>query len=283
MSFDGLRTLSLSKRLDVGCSVFPPSFPPAFLPDMRWFIITAILLLVAGAGCVLYAQSFPIYSHADAPSRISNEIGSHPKETRTEEWYARLHAVETPHKRLSDLGRGLCAAGVGLLAAAGLWRGYLRWPEMRSAGVLLALWFALWLVRIPFTFWYYGLRQQRFDYPIWGDSIAIPVVSESIAWVVGAVVTSIMLRLLLVGHSLPVTIRFTRPASAFGWLRAVVIGGWLALLGVCIFSGVSDGDEGLALTSTIAAVILLLFLSASKLTRPDEPSTPDAELATDGA
>jgi hypothetical protein len=81
------------------------------------------------------------------------------------------------------------------------------------------------------------------------------------------VVTSIFLRLLLVGRSIPATIHICRPSSAFGWFRAAFIGGWLALLAACIISGVPNGDEGMVLTSTIAPVILLIILSA-----PEHPS-----------
>ncbi len=250
---------------------------------MRWFITAAILLIVAGAACVLYSQSIPVYSDADAPSRISSELASLPRETRFKEWYSRLLAFETPHKRFSDVGRGLCAAGVALLASLGLWRLYHRSARARTVAAVLTIWSALWLGRIPFTMWYYIVRQQRFDYPAWGDSIAIALFSESIAWFVGAVLSSLILRLLLIRHPLPAAIRLVRPSSAYGWVRAVFIGCWLAALALCVFEGVSDGDEGVVLASTIASVILLAFLSASELSRPNEPTNEAVQPAANGA
>lgn len=250
---------------------------------MRWFIGAAFLLLVAGVGCILHAQSYPIYSDPDAPGRISEELSSLPRDTRFKEWYSRLRAVETPHKRLSDLGRGLCAAGVGLLSASAFWRLYHRWARMRGWGVILTVWCALWLIRIPLTLWYYGLRQQRFDYPVWGDSIGAPVFSESFAWLIAAVVTSIVLHLLLIRRTLPSVIHFARPSSPYGWFRAIVIGCWLAVLGICVFSGVPDGDEGVVLSSIMASVILLAILSAPELPRLDEPFSATAQPAGNDA
>jgi hypothetical protein len=248
---------------------------------MRWFIIAAILLIVGGGGCIVYAESFPVYSDEHAPSRIADELESLSRDTRFKEWYSRLRSFETPHKRFSDVGRGLCAAGVGLLASTRLWTLYHRWPRTRSVTVLLALWSALWLMRIPFTFWYYSLRQQRSDYPWWGDTIVIRIASESFSWVIGAVVSSVILRLFLIGYRLPATIRLVRPVSPYGWFRTVFIGCWLAILGEGAFWGVFDGDEGTVLTSTIASVILLVFLSALLSDRrprdpPPDPDQPDA-------
>jgi len=168
---------------------------------MRWLISISIVLILAGASLVIYATTLPVYTDAAAPERLSNELEAKPRETRFKEWYSRLRTYETPHKKLSDFGRGLCAAGAGLLLASGVWVLYHRSPRMRTTWAVLILWLALWAMRIPFSMWYHGVRQQRFDYPVWGDSIAIPVFSESLTWIVGALISSFVLALLLIRHA----------------------------------------------------------------------------------
>lgn len=229
---------------------------------MRWILLIAAVLILAGAALIVSAVRLPVYTDANAPERLSRELETRPRETRFKEWYSRLPAYETAHKKLSDCGRGLVAAGAGLLLAVGIWTLYHRFSWMRTGWAVFIVWILLWVARIPFTAWYYGLRQQRFDYPVWGDSIAIPVVSESITWIAGAVISSLVLAALLYRHPLPRAIRIARPHSVLGWIRAVVIGCWIAILGLCVATGIPDGDEGIVLTATAASVILLAFLSA---------------------
>lgn len=108
------------------------------------------------------------------------------------------------------------------------------------------------------------LRQHRFDYPTWGDSTGIAVYSESVAWVLGAIVTTAVLVVLRIRHPLPATIRISKPASLFTWLRASFIGLWLVLLILCAVSGVLDGDEGMVIGPVLGSVMLLVFLSAKQ-------------------
>jgi len=263
--------------------------------NMRWFIVAALLLLATGAGCLFYAYSFPVYTEADAPRRVAAEVeksfpldrsfdGSHAKDynKRSKEWFTRLRSFETPHKRFSDLGRALCAGGAGLLASLRLWALYHRSRHFRKTAYILIIWIGLWLVRIPLSFWYYLVRQQRSDYPWWSDSIAIPIFFESGTWVVGAGVSSIILWLLLKGQPLPAAIRLVRPASASSWRRTVFIGAWLLFLGWTAISGIIDGDEGSAFVPPIAAVILLAILSATTLSPSNPPCSSPPATTTGG-
>jgi hypothetical protein len=129
--------------------------------------------------------------------------------------------------------------------------------------VLLVIWFALWLIRIPFSYWYYGLRQERFDYPVWADSIAIPVGSETVIWLAGGAVSTLFLLLLLVRCSPQATLRPARPATPYAVMRAGLLGLWILLLAACVLEGVWDGDEGMVLSCTLGAAIIVIFLSAS--------------------
>jgi hypothetical protein len=246
-----------------------PRDPSTFL-HMRWLIAIALVFMMLGGGAVLHSTRFPVYTDPKAPGRLSIELESLPRETRFKEWYTRLRAYETPHKRIADTGRGVLSAGIGLFAAAGLWSLYHRWPPTRTFRVLVLIWSLLWLVRIPLSFWYHSVRSARFDYPTWGDSIAIGIFSESFTWIVGAALSSLVLGLLLIRYPLPPNIRIRRPRSVHGWLRAIFLASWLVILGVCVIEGISDGNEGMVFTGIVASVILMAFSSAQATSRPDE-------------
>ena len=241
---------------------------------MRCLIIFALVCAVIGAGLVLFASSLPVYNDPGAPGRLSGELEALPREERFEEWYSRLQKHETPHKKLADVGRGLLALGFGIGGAVGLWKAYHRYEILRKVVPLLIIWNALWAIRIPLSEWYHMLRQRRSDYPPWGDSIGIPIYSESVAWVLGAIVTTAVLVVLRVRHPLPATIRISKPASLFTWLRAFFIGLWLVLLILCVVSGVLDGDEGMVIGPVVGCVVLLAFLSAKQ---ERDCVTPDKE------
>ena len=236
---------------------------------MRWlWLILPFALLLAGANLIRQARTLPVYTDPAAPEHLSAELASQPREVRFREWYARLETYETPHKKLDDLGHGLCAAGVGFLLAGGVWSLYHRFRRLRTTWAVLLLWFVFWGLRIPLSIWYYYVRELRFDYPTWGDSIAIPVFSECIAWGVGGVLTTLVLARLLVRHPLPDRIRLVWPRSVRSWCRAGLLVAWIGFLAVCIIPGVPDGDAGSVLPLLPAMVILLAVLAATETARP---------------
>lgn len=237
---------------------------------MRWVITMSIVLVLGGTSLLLYASKLPVYSDSKAPARIADELQLKPDElksigARTSEWYSRLRLYETPQKRISDLGRGLCAAGIGLLLASWLWRAYHRYPWVRRTRSMLVIWLALWALRFPLSMWYYGLRSYRLDYPPWADSIGGSIFLEWIAWIVGALVSSLALVWLLPEHPLPASIRLVRPTSRSSWIRISFVGCWIATLGACVAFGIPDGDEGEVVTCIMAAVVLLAFSAARKV------------------
>jgi hypothetical protein len=231
-----------------------------------------MLLIAAGASLLIYTATLPIYTDKTAPERISEELyppmgelKPHEMDARFHDWFSRLRTYETPYKRFSDLGRGLCTSGVGLLLAGGFWVLYHRFPWMRSTRILFLLWLILWAVRIPLSIWYYGLREQRFDYPVWGDSIAIGIFEDWLTWIIGATVSSLALAALLKGHKLPAKITLVKPRSISAWLRTLFFACWIVILAVSVVFGIPDGDEGAVLTAIVASVILLVVLSANEV------------------
>jgi hypothetical protein len=203
-------------------------------------------------------------------------LGKLPRDIRFKEWHSQIRAYETPYKKLSDLGRGLIAAVAGVSMAGGLLMLYRSRSWARRVWAVFGLWLALWALRIPFSMWYYGVRQDRFEYPTWGDAIIIPVINETLVWMIGAVISSVVLGILLIGHQLPKRIRFIRPASPLGWLRAAILALWLVALLVCGITGVIEGNEGMTFSCLGASAILVIFLSSTKAP-PLEEHGPDID------
>lgn len=249
---------------------------------MRRLTSVSYLLIIIGLIFTGYATTIPVYTDSKAPERLSAELGNKPRDTRFREWHAQLRAYETPHKRLSDTGRGLVAAGAGLWLACGFWRLYHTRPGMRRAGTILTLWLALWAIRIPLSYWYYTIRFERFDYPVWGDSIGIPIISECVAWIAGAALSSLALGVLLSRRPLPDRIRFVRPRTGGNWTRAIFLWAWLALLGFCVVEGLRYGDEGMILPPLVAGVILLAFLGAPAVSTAEEEGSACAPASKPG-
>lgn len=230
--------------------------------NMRFTVIFISTIFTIGAILWLVGISMPIYTDPRAPERLSHDLQDRPRDDRFQEWYSGLRSVETPHKILTDKGRGLMALALGVILAVSITSFYQRYSGLFRIAFVITAWLSLWALKIPFSAWYYWLRQKRFDYPSWGDSIAIPIMSDTVTWIVGAVISSLALFALMVRYQFGTTLRPIRPIGAWAWIRAVLLGGWLLLILVCAASGIWDGDEGMVISCLGAIPLLLAVLAA---------------------
>lgn len=224
--------------------------------------VLAAVNLLSGLAVFFSGNSLPVYTDPKAPEELSHKLEDLPREERFSQWYEQLAQHETSHKRLTDLGRGLIALGLGVSIGA-LFLHLLPKTNGKRAGVwIAAFWTILWAIKFPLTMWYYSVRQSRFDYPVWGDSIAIGVFQDFIAWGLGFIALSILLAVLMIRHQFPVSVALRSPDSGWGWLRTIGLWLWIFLLIACILPAIRDGDEGMALSCTAAIPVILLALSA---------------------
>jgi hypothetical protein len=224
--------------------------------------VLAAFFVLSGIGVFLSGHSLAVYTDPKAPETLSNALQDLPRDERFTQWYKQLPEHETSHKRLSDIGRGLVALGLGVFIGAS----FLHWlPKTNgklTAVWIGALWTILWAIKFPLSMWYYSVRQSRFDYPIWGDSTAIGMFQDFFAWVLGFFASSIVLAVFMIRHQFPVRVELRRPTSGWGWFRTIGLWFWMLLLAACILPAIGDGDEGMVLPCTAALTVILLALSA---------------------
>ena len=241
-------------------------------------LIAALLIFLDGMGKLSIGEELPVYTDPHAPEVLSSSLEKLPREQRFAKWYHELRNYETAHKRLTDLGRGLIALALGISLGALFLYWLQKVGEKRRWLLVSAYWVILWAVRFPLTIWYYSVRQERFDYPVWGDSIAIGVFQDYFMWVCGFALLTGLLLVLMNRYKIPPTIRFRVPHGASGWTRTIILWLWLLLLVACIYPGVGDGDEGMAFSCAGAIPVILIALSAIPH-RQNEASlvTPDTQ------
>lgn len=223
--------------------------------------IVIVVALVVGALLYRAGQAYPLYTDAGAPGRLSTELQELPREERFRKWYQELAKYETPHKRLTDAGRGVAALGVGIFVGTSFLLILPKLAVRRVKWWVALYWTFLWGIRLPLTMRFYSIRQARWDYPSWGDSIIIGVFSDGFAWIVGCITTLILLGWLVKGRRFPVHVSVVKPLGRGGWLRVILISLWLLILLSCVVPAIQEGDEGAVISCTAAIPVLLLLLS----------------------
>lgn len=234
-------------------------------------VFAALLLFPMARDWKDYADSLPVYTVQDAIRRASSRSAS---SQNTDEWYRTLAQYTTPHKMFYNLGTAGEGLAKGLLIAAAYVALY-RFAFMRSRVVIVVFWCCLWLMRIPFTYAYYVERQYRHDFPSWADSIAIPIFSESLAWIVGAAVTSVLLGLWLGKYPLPKNPRWNILPGRSECVVFIVLLVWIALLVHCLWISPRVGSVGgaISLPPAIAILVSLLFATGTASRRNSRKET----------
>lgn len=224
-------------------------------------LVVACVIALEGLRKLKLGSDLPVYTNPAALEELSDKLENLPGAQRSERWYRELPRYETAHKSLTDTGRGLISLAVAILLGVlflylsgrtgGRQRGLLVW----------VYWTFLWGIKVPLSMWYYVLRYQRRDYPVWGDSFVIGVTQEWIAWGVGFAVFTILLCILMIRYQFPCSILISRPQGRRGWTRAIILWLWIALLLLCGLPAIGDGDEGGVISCIGALPVILLALA----------------------
>lgn len=229
---------------------------------MRRVLWFALAVAFIGAALIGYAIQLPVYTVPNAPNLVTEEAEDVPEEERTEFWFRRMSELETPHKRLFDLGQGLLAAGGGVSLLYALAVGYNRFSFSRSWYIILFLWCGAWMIQLPGTIYFYTYRQKRHDYPWWEDSIAIPIFSQGIASVVGGFASLCILGLLIGKSRLPKRLVMRSPPYRAHPFSSWVLFLWGCLLILIIVTTIPSGDLGMIVSCILGILPLGVTLAA---------------------
>jgi hypothetical protein len=123
----------------------------------------------------------------------------------------------------------------------------------------------IWLLHIPSTYWYYHFRAARGDYPIFADSIGIPIMLQLPAFYYALIPLNAFLLFTMFKSKLP-TILFVKAKkySTIVVLWELFFSFWLLLNILCLLILVTDGDHfsiGICLFFTF----ILLSLRAGQI------------------
>lgn len=228
--------------------------------------LTAMAGLVLGIGIsfAYYASRLPIYIGDFSPTELATRLYSanSSDEASSVQWYLQLHAHETPHKALFDLGAGLMAFGLGLFIAIGLFVLYSKSSRFRCVSEVLKFWVFAWTLELPGSFWILKIRQGRGDYPPWGDSIGLPIFGEVLFCVLGGSITTVILWLFLRRRALFVPLHFSQPRSILEWMRSTLLVLWSLFLLVFSINIIPDGEIGTVMSCIVASAVILIVIAA---------------------
>ncbi len=233
---------------------------------IRGTFISSIICLLAGFALQWHALTLPVYTDPGLREQLTKELADKPDEDRTREWFVRLGAVETPHKKLWGLGAGLCGLGCGLMIACAVWRRYRRALPGRRAGLFGGVWLGVLALKIPLSLCQYVYLQVRGDYPWWADIIMIPIVFEVMGLIFAGGLSSMLIRLTMKGREWPDDLHLRWPTSILGWLRFGLLTAWPLFLTCCAYDGVKYGNPG----DVIACVSVMPLFLAVLCARPEK-------------
>lgn len=204
---------------------------------------------------------------------LSARLRDKPRDVRFREWYEERAKLDTPRKALNDAGAGLITLAA-TLAVLRLLTGF-PLPDSRSPKwrwLFIAVYLTALAAQVPSSFWYYGLRQSRFEYPTWGDSIIIGVFQTFMASAIFAVVGCLFWWPFLARSRFPSEL-FVWPGNQirFNVIVSLGFGAFTALSLIAVPFDIRDGNLGGIL---MAFVLAYLFLSvrAGLVTRQAEQS-----------
>jgi len=233
-----------------------------------------ILILAAGIGLTVHSFYLPYYTNLAAKERLeedtNDKILSYSNSSEAEKaennYYQAIEKLKTNKTTYFDAGTGIIVASTIVLAFLLLFR--IRrisdFNSIRSFNKTKAYLISipLWLLMLPGTYWYYSFRAERGDYPMFADSIAIPIVGGFLAIFIGFL---LFLPFLIVSTSISELPTFifirARKYNAISILREIFWGFLLIVDLVCFLRLIVDGDH-VSIIVSLYFIYLLLTLRA---------------------
>ena len=230
----------------------------------RWVFL---YLLVVGIALASYSFSLPRYH--DEEKKYAFERDCAEGKIAKEVYYEEVDQLITPKNRLMDSGSGLVLFSLLMLAflfvsKIHVWSDFLKLTTKKKPFYCIASNLAL-LLMIPGTFWYYSYRGSRGDYPMFADSIGIPIITQTVVFLIMLIPLNLFLILALIRSQMPASLLYRRKSRR---ARSIV---WEVVFGLCLLlnifflvMSIVDGDHVSVLVE-LFFVYVLFSLRAGKM------------------
>jgi len=233
------------------------------------------IILIVGIGLTLYSLTLPYYTNPTLKEKLESDVNqqiladSKSYNTIKENYYAQVDKLRTKKTTYFDLGSGIATAAICLIPFLFALKinKISDFNDVKSLNkpLLFAIAIASWLLLIPGTFWYYSLRGERGDYPMFADSIAIPIMYNVISIVVGSLFLVAFLFITTYKSSFP-TLLFIKPVTYNGYFKLKeVLWGLLLLFNIFTLILFVIGGDHVSIVVNILYTYLIIALRAGQV------------------
>jgi hypothetical protein len=233
------------------------------------------MVIVVGIGLTLYSLTLPYYTDPAMKEKLESEANQQILANSADyhkikkDYYTKVKSLTTNKNIYFDLGSGIATAALCLIAFVFAFKinsaSDLANIKSLNKPLLFTLAIALWLLLIPGTFWYYSLRGERGDYPMFADSIAIPIMENVVTIVIGSLFLVTFLFITTYKSTFP-TLLFIKPITYNGYFKLKeVLWGFLLLFNVfALILFVTSGDH-VSIVVNIFYTYLIIALRAGQV------------------
>ena len=237
-------------------------------------IICYILLLI-GLAFYGYSTRLDYYTDTKAKEKLDSEASSNLDFATDNQWknhyYTEVDKLITNKLFFEDFGSGLAIASATVLL-------FLFWKRVKSFSDFISIRSLtrkqififsnlIWLIMFPATYWYYMYRAERGDYPWFADTVIIPIMSQTIVYILAFIPLNIFIWLTSIDNHLPTTI-FIRPNTYNGReiVKEIFWSIWLLLNLFFMYGFVLEGDH-LSIPVNLFFTFVLLNLRAGQINK----------------
>lgn len=231
------------------------------------YVAFLLILAVAGMGYILSSIRQPWYPEEAVKELVIRTEGLSGN-MRNQEWWTGRSQLISPRVRYTDFGLGLIATSgmLGfLLHIGGVPLRDAHSPKNRVHFIVIYL-SAIGIQCLTSPF-YYGLRQHRFEYPPWADSMGIPISVEFTACIFIAILGSLLWWPFLAASRFPARLLvWPQKQQLFNVVISILLTA-CCIPPACLFpSYATSGNIG-GVATTVVSLYLILSIRAGLVTR----------------
>ena len=237
--------------------------------------IIAFILLSIGIGLTVYSIKLPYFTNLalkeklemDANTQILTNSQNH--KSFTNNYYTQIEKIRTAKTTYFDLGTGIITASLCVIFFLFSFRitsaNDFKKLKFLKKNQIFIFYPAIWLLMIPGSFWYYSLRGERGDYPIFADSIAIPIFENIITIIIGLIGLVVFLIFTTLKSKFPVFIFIKANNYTNTIVAKDILWGLLLLVNILCFVLFVIGGDHVSIIVNIFFTHLILTLRAGQI------------------